>query len=293
MSETSRILILVNRSKDGVDAVVDELTPWFEQRGEVAGVLGTFEEDPEVPEADLAVVFGGDGTLLAAARMLADHGIPLLGVNMGKLGFLAEFNVEHMKKHFEAILAGEVPATERMMLVASITGCREHAFESVAANDVTLSAGPPFRMIDLSVRQGEQEVARYLGDGLVVATPTGSTGYNMSAGGPIIEPTLDAIAITPVAPHSLAIRPIAVRPDEPITITAERVNAGTSVIVDGQVTSQLCNGDRVEVRRSPRPAKIVAHPGRPFFHTLARKLGWGRSPYHQGSGIGDRASGGA
>ncbi len=276
-----KIVILGNMSKEGVPDQIERLRDWFEQRAEVMGIFPANQPLPEdAAAADLAVVFGGDGTLLSAARLLAGTSVPLMGVNMGKLGFLAEFDVEHMQRHLEAVLGGEIVAKERMMLQVAVSRKREAEFVSPAANDLAISAGPPFRMIDLRVEQGDSEIARYLGDGLVIATPNGSTGYNMSAGGPILEPTLDAIAITPIAPHTLSVRPIVVRSDLPIRITADKVNPGTTVIVDGQVPNSLCKGDVVTVSRAPRGMMIVPHPGRGFFETLASKLHWGRSPHH-------------
>ncbi len=276
-----RVIILGNMSKPGVAEQIESLREWFQQRTEILAVQPATDPAPaDVDSADLWVVFGGDGTLLAAARTLHGTSVPLLGVNMGKLGFLAEFNVEHMQKHFEEILNGKIEPTTRMMLEVHVGECEKHSFSSPAANDVAISAGPPFRMIDLNVAQGGIQIAQYLGDGLVIATPTGSTGYNMSASGPILEPTLDAVVITPVAPHTLSLRPIVVRSDQPIRITASRVNSGTAVIIDGQVSSGLCDGDTVEVRKAPMPAKIIPHPGHPFFQTLTSKLQWGRSPHH-------------
>ncbi len=277
-----QILILTNPDKEGVSEQVDALRPWFEERADILARGDAREPLPDgAARADLCVVFGGDGTLLTAARSLVGTGIPIVGVNMGKLGFLAEFSVEHMQKHFDDILAGRVAATARMMLEVTITNCRRHRFTSAAANDVAILAGPPFRMIDLSVARADVPVARYLGDGLVVATPTGSTGYSMSASGPILEPTLDAVTITPVAPHTLSMRPIVIRSDTAIHITASRVNPGSAVVIDGQISSGLCDGDRVEVRRAPEGVCIVAHPGRHFFTTLADKLQWGHSPHHR------------
>ena len=276
-----RIRIMGNMSKAGVADQIEAIRPWFQQRGEVIAVLPANEPPPpEVAGADLCVVFGGDGTLLSAARALAGAGTPMLGVNMGKLGFLAEFNVEHLQKHFDDILSGKIAPVERMMLDVSINNCGEHNFSSPAANDVAISAGEPFRMIDLHVAQGDTQISRYLGDGLVVSTPTGSTGYNMSAGGPIMAPTLNAMAITPVAPHTLSMRPIVVQPDLTVCITARKVNPGTSVIIDGQVSCGLCDGDTVEVRRAEKGMMLIPHPGQPFFETLTKKLYWGRSPHH-------------
>ena len=276
-----RILILGNMAKPGLAEQIEAMRAWFEQRVEILDVISSRDVVSErASSADLCVVFGGDGTLLTAARVLAAAGVPLLGVNMGKLGFLAEFNIEHMKKHFDDILSGRVQPTERMMLEVSVANCAKHRFSSPAANDVAFSAGPPFRMIDLHVTQAGHDIAKYLGDGLIVSTPTGSTGYNMSAGGPILEPTLDAVTITPIASHSLSVRPIVVRSDQPIEIHAHHVNAGTAVIIDGQITSGVCNGDVVQVRRSQHNAKIVPHPGRPFFLVLAEKLKWAQDPHH-------------
>ncbi|HUS48132.1 MAG TPA: NAD(+)/NADH kinase [Phycisphaerae bacterium] len=278
-----RVIILANMTKPGVPEQLAALRPWFEKRVDIVAQQPANQPVPAgaADKADLCVVFGGDGTLLAAARLLAGSRVPLMGVNMGKLGFLADFNVEHMQKHFDDILSGKVAPTERMMLEVCVRNCPEHKFCSPAANDAAISSGAPFRMIDLNVAQGETQIARYLGDGLVVSTPTGSTGYNMSAGGPILEPTLDAVTITPVAPHTLSMRPIVVRSDLTISITATRVNPGTAVIIDGQVSGGLCDGDTVEVRRAKMPMRLIPHPGRSFFETLSDKLQWGLSPHHQ------------
>lgn len=276
-----KIIIVANMAKSGVSEQIESLRPWFAQRVELLPVVVAGDPVPAAAgEADLCIVFGGDGTQLAAARMLARLGVPLLGVNMGKLGFLAEFDVEHMKRYVDDFLAGKLAAAERMMLEVRVTSSDVHGFQSPAANDVAIAAGRPFRMIDLLVTQGGHHVASYLGDGLVVSTPAGSTGYSLSAGGPILEPTLDAIVITPVAAHSLSIRPIVVHSTLPICVTAARVNPGTVVCVDGQVTSGLSDGDVVEISKAPWGLKFIPHPDRAFFDTLTRKLQWAHSPHH-------------
>ena len=280
MAARKRILILANVDKPGVREEIDRLRPWFDRRAEVVGVLDHLEGGGEGdPRADLCIVFGGDGTLLSAARRLAPAGVPLMGVNMGKLGFLADFNVEHMQKHLGDVLAGKVVPSERMMLEVRAEGAGQ-PFRSLAANDAAVSAGEPFRMIELRVAQGDEEIASYLGDGVVVATPTGSTGYNLSAGGPILDPTLEAVVVTPVAAHTLAMRPIVVRSDVPIRITSGRLNPGTTLVIDGQISAPLREGAMLEVRRAGCNARIIPHPGRTFFGRLTGKLQWGRSPHH-------------
>jgi NAD+ kinase len=209
-------------------------------------------------------------------------------VNMGKLGFLAEYTVGYLKAHLKALLAGVVPVIERIMLDVSVRSPGRRAFHCEAANDVTVAAGPPFRMIDLLVdvetpspsAAGPRPMWRYRGDGIVAATSTGSTGYNLSAGGPILEPELEAIVVAPLAPHSLSLRPVVLRAESAVFITATRVNRGSAVIVDGQISRGIGDGDIVEVRRSRARMKLVPHPGRTFFQMLAGKLHWGKSPHH-------------
>jgi len=275
-----KVLILANYSKPGVSDQVGILEPWIRQRAQVVATLGVEQlPDADTPPADLCIVLGGDGTLLAAARALAPTDTPLLGVNMGKLGFLAEFNIEQMREHFDDVLAGKIPPTRRIMLDVSVKQHGEATFSSPAANEVAISAGTPFRLIDLDVSRGNETIAKYLGDGLVVATPTGSTGYNMSVDGPIIEPTLDAVVISPLAAHTLSMRPIVVRTDQPVVVRAVKVNVGTSVMIDGQLTCRLCDGDVVEIRLADHPTQIVPHPAHGFFQTLTTKLKWGHNPH--------------
>jgi len=276
-----KVLILANYSKSGVLEQVEQLAPWIRRRAEVVATLGVDRIHAEVlPRADLCIVLGGDGSILAAARALSQTDTLILGVNMGKLGFLAEFNIEQLREHFDDVLSGKIAPTRRLMLEVSVQQDSRETFASPAANEIAISAGAPFRMIDLDVSRGRDHVARYLGDGLVIATPTGSTGYNMSAGGPIIEPTLDAVVISPLAAHALSMRPILVQADQPIRIAALKVNEGTSVMVDGQLTCRLQEGDVIEIRRAEHPTLIAPHPEQGFFQTLKTKLKWGQSPHH-------------
>lgn len=279
------ILIVANKAKAGVAEQIAALRPWFAQRQCQLQVIDTDQcLSDSARAARLCIVFGGDGTLLAAARCVARAGIPIVGVNMGKLGFLADFNVEHMQKHLADILAGKVPPTERMMLHVTMPLADGREFTSLAANEVSIAAGSPFRMIELQVRAGAGEgetIETYLGDGIVVSTPTGSTGYNLSAGGPVLEPTLEAMVITPIAPHSLTVRPIVIQGGTLIRIDARRLNPGSMLVIDGQVSLPLHEGHQVRISRADCNARIVPHPGRTFYQRLGEKLNWGQSPHHR------------
>ncbi|NLF29638.1 MAG: NAD(+)/NADH kinase [Planctomycetes bacterium] len=231
--------------------------------------------------ADIAIVLGGDGTFLGAARRLADSRIPVVGVNMGRLGFLTEFSTREFTHHAPAILGDGLRALPRMMLRVRIWRGEGLCYEGPAMNDVSIQAGEPFRMIELNVRHAGVDVCTFLGDGLILSTPSGSTGYTLSAGGPILMPSMRAIAMTPVAAHSLSIRPVVAAADGPIVVTPLRSNLGTAASIDGQRHCPLAAGDRVEVTAYDPDLLVVQNPDRPFFRTLMTKLHWGRSPHHQ------------
>ena len=281
------VLILGNLEKPGVSEQMESLRGWLNEQADVLAIQAHTHELPDgAAEAKLCIVFGGDGTLLSAGRDLAKHNIPLLGVNMGKLGFLADFSVDDLKKHLTGVLAGQIAPVQRMMLSVTLWGCpkgqaREAVYKGLASNDVAIAAGDPFRMIDLHVHQGELHVSRYFGDGVVICTPTGSTGYNMSVGGPILQPSLEAMVISPIAPHTLSLRPMVLSPTPTLHVTASRVNEGTKMIIDGQIPHRLCDGQTVEIGRADVSMRIVPLPGHQYFQTLANKLNWGQSPHHK------------
>ncbi len=231
--------------------------------------------------ADIAIVLGGDGTFLGAARRLADSRIPVVGVNMGRLGFLTEFSTHEFARHAEALFGDGLAALPRMMLRVRIYRDGEVCYEGPAMNDVSIQAGEPFRMIELNVRHGGVDVCTFYGDGLILATPSGSTGYTLSAGGPILMPGMRAIAMTPVAAHSLSIRPVVTVADGPLIVTPLRSNPGTAASIDGQRHCPLSANDQLEVTAHDPDLLVVQNPDRPFFRTLMTKLHWGRSPHHE------------
>jgi NAD+ kinase len=237
---------------------------------------------PEIlRDSDFAVVLGGDGSIISAARDLSQAGVPVIGVNLGKLGFLAEFSVDEFKEMYEDIVSSKAPIEKRMML-----GCRvrqspdegREKFYSKAVNDVFIAAGPPFRVIELRIAVDGQRVASCVSDGLIVSTPTGSTAYNLSAGGPILDSSMEAMVITPICPHSLSFRPIVIDADSVVEIRCTRINEGTTVSIDGQVSTGLSLDDVVDVKREQSSFLVVNNPMRTRWDTLATKLGWAKRP---------------
>lgn len=243
----------------------------------------------QIGRCQLAFVFGGDGTIISAARLLSKVRIPVVGVNLGKLGYLAEFSLPELREVFDQVIGGRVPIERRMMLACSVASaaggepgrCR---FRANAVNDVFVHAGPPFRVIELELFVDGQRVARFVSDGLIVASPTGSTAYNLSAGGPILQTGMKALVITAICPHSLSFRPIVIDADKRIEIRAIRLNEGTTLAVDGQVRFGLGPGDFVRVTRARQGFLVVSNPLRANWQTLATKLGWSGHPRYHADG---------
>ena len=201
-----------------------------------------------------------------------------MGVNVGKLGFLAEFSVDELKDYFDDIISGKVRVERRMMLGCRVFSDDKEKFNSTAVNDVFITAGPPFRMIELRISVDDQAVAGCVSDGLIISTPTGSTAYNLSAGGPILSGKMEAMVITPVCPHSLSFRPIVINADSKVEIFGVRVNEGTTVSIDGQVSCRLSIDDAVKIEREKSDFLIVNNPVRTQWETLASKLNWAGKP---------------
>ena len=229
-------------------------------------------------EADFAVVFGGDGTILSAARELSETDVPVIGVNVGKLGFLAEFSADELKQLFDRIITDKTLIEKRMILACSIDSGPSEKFSSTAINDVVIAAGAPFSMIELKVTVQGHSVAGCTSDGIIISTPTGSTAYNLSAGGPILSADLSAIVITPLCPHSLSFRPIVINADSIVEIQPVRVNEGTTINLDGQVSHKLAVGNVIKIQRHHGSFLVVNNPVRTQWDTLASKLSWAEKP---------------
>lgn len=279
------VLIVVNSAKPEAAAAAPEIRAQIEKHGRVVAVLTEEDHGDEHHRgADLVVTLGGDGTMLAQARRCADLGIPLLGVNFGKLGFIAEFNQASLAQQAEALFGDAEPDCRVLGLVHAAVhrdGAPEPEVRALGLNECVITAGPPYRMIELSMTIDGDAGPTLRGDGIIICSPVGSTAYNLSAGGPILSPQVDALAITPIAPHSLAFRPIVVPGASRIELTLLRVNEerpGTSLLVDGGSVVPLKRGDRVAIFRHDKPVRFVRNPRANFWSTLAHKLHWAAPP---------------
>jgi NAD+ kinase len=232
-----------------------------------------------VTTVDMVVVLGGDGTLLSMADCIgaAGSGIPILGVNFGSLGFLTEVTLPELYPSLDSALSGRAPVEERMMLHATTVRRGATFADHIALNDVVVTKGARSRMIDLSVSVGDDFITRVKADGLIVATPTGSTAYNLAAGGPIVQPTLDALLLTPIAPHTLTNRPIVIPVSSPVRVqpNIEDEREELYVTFDGQAGFQLQRGDDIRICRADRTLRLIRPSTRSYFDVLREKLKWG------------------
>ena len=290
-----RIVVVGNPAKDQTRRLGSELLGWLAGRARV--VAHNIDADLDLahlPDADFVLVFGGDGTILSTVRALGENQLPVIGVNIGKLGFLAEFSVDLLKRHFDRITTDPDCTSRRTMLACRVVSTDSPEFNSIAVNELAVIAGPPFRMLEVSVSVGDEHLALCAGDGLIVATPTGSTAYNLSAGGPILAATLDAAVITPLAAHSLAFRPIVVNLDKPIVLrwrsnrrTAKVDNQTESddnqvvVAIDGQENTPLGSRDQVILTPARARFHLVHNPEQSQWSLLNTKLHWGAMPNYQ------------
>ncbi len=281
------VLLLVNGDKPRAVEAADRVAHAIARAGRLMGRLDTREDDPTLPErcagADLVVAVGGDGTLLGVGQHCLEPGVPLLGVNAGRLGFLAEFDERDVTSR-AAELFGDAPlALARLStLRASVQSAGAAAPAGTALNEFVITAGHPFRIIALRLEIDGQPGPLVRGDGLILATPLGSTAYNVSAGGPIVSPPVEAMVLTPIAAHSLAFRPIVLPLSASVRVTLEEANdeddAGTTLVADGRVTRRLRRGDSVTLSRGERPLVLAVNTRVSYWSTLMSKLAWAVAP---------------
>jgi NAD+ kinase len=235
------------------------------------------EEAALASEADLMIAVGGDGTMLYAGRLASDSGVPLLGVNRGRLGFLADVMPADMLASLDLVLDGKYSSETRMQLHASLARADGTSTTGVALNDVVLQRRETGRMVDFETRVGKHYVNTHAGDGLIVATPTGSTAYALSCGGPILEPQLDAVVVVPICPHTLTDRPIVMPAAQQISIRLlQRDDTKAEITVDGHSLGEFLPEDRLTIRAAEKRITLLHPPGYDFYEILRSKLFWGR-----------------
>lgn len=299
------VLLLVNRDKPEVVGALPAVRALIARHGRLVAELDACNSplaSSDVAGVEMVIVLGGDGTLMAQSRRCVGLGLPMLGVNLGKLGFMAEFDLDSLTDQAREVFGGApLRVQSRPMLHVNVysrsgalvsgqtetlspnAGDPTDAASSLALNDAVIAAGPPYRMIAMTMRIDEQPGPEVMGDGLVISTPIGSTAYNVSAGGPIVSPEVSAMTITPLAAHSLSFRPVVVPSTSTIEVRLDRVNdmpalggihGGTSLVLDGQLSVRLHAGDRVVVRQNAHHVQFVQNPRGNYWATLISKMRW-------------------
>ncbi len=282
------VLLIVNDTKPQAQDALPEIEALIKEHGTIAAVIcdnGT-DRIENAHNADIIVVLGGDGTLLTNARRCLNLNLPILGVNFGKLGFMAEFDQGSLHQHAEELFAkGPTLIHERHLLTINVYkgDSPTPAETGIVLNECVITAGPPYRMIAMDVAIDDQPGPMVTGDGLIVSTPTGSTAYNVSAGGPIVAPGVNAMIITPIAAHSLSFRPIVIPGSSTVSVHMNRVNAngpggGTTLVLDGQTRTPLAQGDRIVITMHDQRVRFVANPKGSYWNTLIQKMSWATPP---------------
>jgi NAD+ kinase len=276
-----RIGIIANPVKQGIAFTVEQ----FVNQAVAQGMVVCLEEDlrtackgkdvnfrpaDEIPaHCDIVVALGGDGTILRAARTVRASQIPILGVNLGRLGFLAGAAPEELEKSILRLKSGEYQVEERLGLEAELDG--KNVF---ALNEFVIEKGVLARMVQVKTWISDTPISSFFGNGLIVATPTGSTSYNLSAGGPILHPSIEAFIATPICPHSLTLRPVVVPSNQSITVQVVAEHTDIMVTADGQTLSPLAPESKLVIRRAPYPTRLINLEGIPFYQLLRQKLDW-------------------
>lgn len=274
-----RVAVMGSPDKPEARATMDRLGAWLADRAEVVYQDITYDSQRALAaQPDLLIVLGGDGTLIAAVHNLRERQLPILGINLGKLGYLADFTVEELEREGDFLFSGELPITRRAMMDIRLQHVDGRESHSPAVNDCVILAGAPFHMIEVTVQVDDDEVANVRGDGLIIATPSGSTAHNLAAGGPIVEPTGEAFILTPICPQALTYRPLVMNMRRRIVLRVRQANAGTTVAMDGRVHHPFHASDKIVISRYEAEFQLVRNPKRSEWHALRRKLRWGEGP---------------
>lgn len=273
-----KIILLGDISKKKIRETITELEPLFRKKSHLSVIDISDEDELKNVSADLAFVFGGDGTILSASRKLYDKQIPLIGVHLGKFGFLAELTLQDINDSLERICSGEYVVSQRMLLTCKVIRCNQVINETVGLNDAVISRTSLSRLISIKLYVNEKIVTTYSCDGLIVSTPAGTTAHSLSAGGPIVTPDMEAFAITPICPHTLSNRPLVVSGSSKIEMEQISESKGIGLTVDGQVYFDVKAGDRVVIEKAEKKLQLIDTQTRTFYDVLREKLNWRGQP---------------
>ena len=271
----------------------DILSAWTDLQSFLGGVkgvrvVGAFSRSEPIPEdlpADMVVVLGGDGSILRGCRQLGQRQLPIIGVNLGRLGFLTDLSPAEFRKGLVQLKRGHYSTVEHLMFRCSHHQSDGTVKTDLGLNEVTITSAGSLKMLDIILRIDEEDITTFSCDGLIISTPVGSTAHNLSAGGPILRQELQVFVITPICPHTLTVRPIVDSADRVFRLSVKDAPPGVMVVIDGQIHRPLAGTDHVEVRRAEQTLKLIRLPGHSYYGTLHRKLGWqGQLDYRERRG---------
>lgn len=272
-----RVAILGVPGRSLVKSELERIRPAITQYADIVVEDLEFAEDFSKFDLDLVIVLGGDGSILQAARQMGTRQSPVLGINCGRLGFLAALSPDDFLTTWPLCWRGGFKVVDHLMLRTTLVRDGKVIAEQLALNEAAILGGPPYRILDIDLFADSELATRYRCDGLIVATPIGSTAHNLSAGGPILRRTLQAVVISPISPHTLTYRPIVDSAETVLELRVIEPNASTSVVVDGRILASLLPGDTVRVERSETKFKMLSLVGQNDYRALREKLGWGGS----------------
>lgn len=252
----------------------DRLKPLIEKHAQIVAIDFTGQQDLSRVEADMVIVLGGDGSILRAAHQMGHRQLPVLAVNLGRLGFLADLSPADLLHVLPELTLDNLKVVEHLMFECRVFRGHELVAEQLGLNEVAIQNGPPFVILDIDLYVDSELVTTYSCDGLIIATPVGSTAHSLSAGGPILRKDLQAFVVSPISPHTLTHRPVVDSADRVYELVVTKPRPQTSVVVDGRILGELQANDRVRVQRAEERFKLVAVSGHTYYRTLREKLGW-------------------
>jgi len=276
-----RVLLLGSGDRPNVLEGGEELRPVFQRCCDIVHEDFYYRADVSLPAADFALVLGGDGSILRAAKLMGSRQLPIMGINMGKLGFLAWHMPQDVAEVLPQVAKGNCRVVEHLMFHCSLVRGGEVIERHLGLNEAVITSGFPFTLLNVHLYVDSELATTYSCDGLIISTPVGSTAHSLSAGGPILRSTLAGFVICPISPHTLTVRPVVDTADRIYEMEVLQPNEGTTLVVDGRVIGPLLPGDRVRVERADSTFKLIASRGHSYYHTLQEKLGWAGNIYRK------------